>query len=114
MPRAARLSRCGPACRLANRIDRCTGLAGVAAKILDYDLCLRISRKSFSALSRLCVLAMNCVFDSISVSMMRRRLARSDEPVSVTSTIASASTGGFTSVAPQENSTLTFTFFAAK
>ena len=32
--------------------------------------------------------------------------ARSDEPVSVTSTIASASTGGFTSVAPQLNSTL--------
>ena len=41
--------------------------------------------------------------------MMRRRLARSDEPVSVTSTIASASIGGFTSVAPHENSTFTLT-----
>src|SRR5208283_2577724 len=54
-------------------------------------------------------LAMNCVLDSITVSMMRSLLARSDEPVSVTSTIASASTGGFTSVAPQENSTLAVT-----
>src|SRR5262245_41942585 len=37
---------------------------------------------------------------------IRRLFARSDEPVSVTSTIASASRGGFTSVAPQLNSTL--------
>ena len=36
-------------------------------------------------------------------------LARSDEPVSVTSTMASASTGGFTSVAPQLNSTFAVT-----
>ena len=42
-------------------------------------------------------------------SMMRSLLARSDEPVSVTSTMASASTGGFTSVAPQLNSTLAVT-----
>ena len=55
------------------------------------------------------LLAMSCVFDSITVSMIRRRLARSDEPVSVTSTMASASIGGFTSVAPQENSTFTLT-----
>ena len=41
--------------------------------------------------------------------MMRSRLARSVDPVSVASTIASASTGGLTSVAPQENSTLTLT-----
>ena len=51
---------------------------------------------------------MSCVFDSITVSMMRSRLARSDEPVSVASTMASARTGGLTSVAPHENSTFTF------
>src|SRR3974377_601382 len=39
------------------------------------------------------------------VSMMRRRLALSELPVSVTSTMASANVGGFTSVAPHENST---------
>ncbi len=39
--------------------------------------------------------------------MIRRRFARSDDPVSVTSTIASASSGGLTSVAPHENSTFT-------
>ena len=59
-------------------------------------------------------LAMSWVFDSSTVSMIRRRLARSDEPVSVTSTIASASIGGLTSVAPQENSTFTFTPSRAK
>ena len=59
-------------------------------------------------------LAISCVFDSSTVSMMRSRLARSDDPVSVTSTIASASTGGFTSVAPHENSTLTLTPSCAK
>ena len=59
-------------------------------------------------------LAMSCVFDSSTVSMMRSRLARSDDPVSVTSTIASASVGGLTSVAPQENSTLTLTPSRAK
>src|SRR6266403_2120604 len=40
---------------------------------------------------------------------MRRLLARSDEPVSVTSTMASASRGGLTSVAPQLNSTWALT-----
>ena len=59
-------------------------------------------------------LAISCVFDSITVSMMRSRLARSVDPVSVASTMASASTGGLTSVAPQENSTLTSTFSASK
>ena len=58
--------------------------------------------------------AINCVFDSITVSRIRSRLARSVDPVSVASTIASASTGGFTSVAPQENSTLTVTPRPAK
>ena len=48
-------------------------------------------------------------FDSMTVSMMRRRLARRVEPVSVASTMASASSGGLTSVAPHENSTLTGT-----
>ncbi len=38
-------------------------------------------------------------------STIRRLLARSELPVSVTSTMASASRGGFTSVAPQLNST---------
>ena len=46
---------------------------------------------------------------SSTVSMTRRLFARREEPVSVTSTMASASTGGFTSVAPQENSTVAFT-----
>ena len=41
--------------------------------------------------------------------MMRRLFALRDEPVSVTSTMASASLGGFTSVAPQENSTCAVT-----
>ena len=57
---------------------------------------------------------MSCVFDSSTVSMIRSRLARSDDPVSVTSTMASASIGGFTSVAPHENSTLTLTPCRAK
>src|SRR5688572_16004707 len=48
------------------------------------------------------LLANNWVFDSINVSMIFSRFARSDEPVSVTSTIASASIGGLTSVAPGE------------
>ncbi len=39
------------------------------------------------------------------VSTMRSLLARMDEPVSVTSTMASTRSGTFTSVAPQENST---------
>ena len=59
-------------------------------------------------------LAMSCVFDSMIVSMIRRRFARSVDPVSVASTMASARTGGFTSVAPQENSTCTGTFSRSK
>ena len=55
------------------------------------------------------LLTINCVFDSITVSMIFSLLARSEEPVSVTSTMASASTGGFTSVAPQLNSTFAVT-----
>ena len=54
-------------------------------------------------------MAISCVFDSITVSTMRSLLARSDDPVSVTSTMASASSGGFTSVAPQLNSTFAVT-----
>ena len=38
------------------------------------------------------------------VSRMRNLFARNEEPVSVTSTIASTKSGTFTSVAPQENS----------
>jgi len=52
---------------------------------------------------------MSCVLDSMTVSMIFSLLARSEEPVSVTSTMASASTGGFTSVAPQLNSTRALT-----
>ena len=48
---------------------------------------------------------MNCGTLSMSVSTMRSLFARSEEPVSVTSTIASTRSGTFTSVAPQENST---------
>ena len=59
-------------------------------------------------------LAIICVLDSSTVSMMRRRLALSELPVSVTSTIASASMGGLTSVAPQENSTCTARFWLSK
>src|SRR5580704_2779326 len=58
--------------------------------------------------------AISCVFDSSTVSTILRWLARSELPVSVTSTMASASNGGFTSVAPQENSTRTDTFRLAK
>ncbi len=57
---------------------------------------------------------MSWVLDVITVSMMRSRLALSDDPVSVTSTMASARTGGLTSVAPQENSTFTRTFRRVK
>ena len=52
-------------------------------------------------------LVMSCVFDSITVSMIRNRLARKVAPVSVASPMPSAKIGGFTSVAPHENSTLT-------
>ena len=47
-------------------------------------------------------------------STMRRLLARSEPPVSVISTIASASRGGFTSVAPHENSTWAVTPWRAR
>ena len=57
---------------------------------------------------------MSCVFDSMTVSRIRSRFARSVEPVSVASTMASARTGGLTSVAPQENSTLTGTSSSSK
>ena len=67
------------------------------------------SLRRFHASFQEFTLAMSCVFDSITVSMIRSLLARSEEPVSVTSTMASASSGGFTSVAPQLNSTLAVT-----
>jgi hypothetical protein len=80
----------------------------------------RSSSAMFSSLVRFhgsasaVLLANSWVFDHISVSMILSRLARSDEPVSVTSTIASASMGGLTSVAPHENSTFTLTPRRAK
>ncbi len=67
------------------------------------------SLRRFHSSCQDCLLAINWVFDSSTVSMILSLLARSDEPVSVTSTMASASTGGFTSVAPQLNSTLAVT-----
>ena len=54
-------------------------------------------------------LAMNRVVLWSTSSTIRRLFARSELPVSVTSTIASASLGGLTSVAPQLNSTLALT-----
>ncbi len=72
------------------------------------------SLRRFQASSQESTLAINCVFDSSTVSTMRSLLARSEEPVSVTSTMASASTGGLTSVAPQLNSTLALTPLAAR
>ena len=67
------------------------------------------SLRRFAGSSQDALLAINWVFDSSTVSMILSLLARSEEPVSVTSTMASASTGGFTSVAPQLNSTLALT-----
>ena len=45
---------------------------------------------------------------------MRRLFARSDEPVSVMSAIASTKSGTLTSVAPHENSTSAFTPLSAR
>jgi len=73
----------------------------------------------FSIFSRLnlsshaCLLAINLVVELMTSSMMRRLFARRDEPVSVSSTIASTSRA-FTSVAPQLNSTFTLMFLSAK
>ena len=55
--------------------------------------------------------AMRRVVEVRIVSTMRRLFARSELPVSVRSTIASTSSGAFTSVAPQLNSTSAFTPF---
>ena len=52
---------------------------------------------------------MNCVVLSSTVSTMRSLLARRELPVSVTSTMASASSGSLASVAPQLNSILAVT-----
>ena len=58
-------------------------------------------------------LAMNRVVLVRRSQTMRRLFARRLEPVSVTSTMASASLGGFTSVAPQLNSTCAVTPWVA-
>ena len=73
------------------------------------SICMSSSLRRFHESFQESTLAINCVFDSSTVSTMRSLLARSDEPVSVTSTIASASSGGLTSVAPQLNSTFAVT-----
>ena len=59
-------------------------------------------------------LAISWVVLSSTVSTMRSLLARSDVPVSVTSTMASASSGSFASVAPQLNSTRALTPFSSR
>ena len=69
--------------------------------------------RRFQASASASRLAISCVLDSSIVSTMRSLLARSDEPVSVTSTIASASSGSLASVAPQLNSTLALTPLSA-
>ena len=61
-------------------------------------------------LSSLAVLfIMKRVVDSINVSTILKLFALREDPVSVTSTMASTSLGALTSVAPQENSTLAVT-----
>ena len=93
----------------AARLSRCTlSISPTLPSALmapSSSIVMSSSLRRFHSSSQEALLAMNCVFDSSTVSMMRSLLARSDDPVSVTSTIASARTGGFTSVAPQENST---------
>jgi hypothetical protein len=66
-------------------------------------------------LAQLALLAISLVFVSSSVSTMRSLLARSEEPVSVMSTIASTRSGTLTSVCAHENSHLaTLTPFCSK
>ena len=65
--------------------------------------------RRLSGSSQASTLAMSCVVLSSTVSTMRSLLARRELPVSVTSTIASASSGSLASVAPQLNSTLAVT-----
>ena len=65
--------------------------------------------RRFAGCAQLALFAMNLVLVSSSVSTIRSLAARSELPVSVMSTIASTKSGTFTSVAPQENSSSTFT-----
>ena len=58
-----------------------------------------------AGLAQAALFATRTVVVSISWATMRSLLALMEEPVSVMSTMASASSGTFTSVAPQENST---------
>src|ERR1035441_9923569 len=68
----------------------------------------------FLGSARVALPAIRWVSLSMTVSIILRWLALSELPVSVTSTMASASVGGLTSVAPQLNSTFTLTPLAAK
>src|SRR5579859_6756564 len=87
----------------------------LVAAIAPCSMRMRLSAFSCFAGSAAAARSMiNTVEDSRTVSMTRRRLARREEPVSVTSTMASASCGTFTSVAPQENSTRALTPFRAR
>src|SRR6266446_170759 len=82
----------------------------LAAAMAPCSIRIRFSAFSlFQASAAAARFMMNTVADSRTVSTMRKRFARSDAPVSVTSTMASASCGTLTSVAPQENSTRAFT-----
>ncbi len=78
----------------------CASIAAFSSREM-FSIFVRFQESAIAA-----PLAMSWVLLSMTVSRMRSRLARSVDPVSVASTMASASTGGFTSVAPQENSTL--------
>ena len=68
----------------------------------------------FHSLFAASLFAIKRVVDVHSSSIIFKLFARNEEPVSVISTIASASLGGFTSVAPQLNSTLALIPFSAK
>ncbi len=65
----------------------------------------------FHGIIQLLRFAISCVVDSQIVHTSRSLFALKDEPVSVTSTIASTPIFAFTSVAPQLNSTSAFTLF---
>src|SRR6202795_2087870 len=87
----------------------------LAAAIAPCSIRIRFSAFSrFQESAAAARFMMNTVADYSTVSTIRKRFARSDEPVSVTSTMASASCGTLTSVAPQENSTRAFTPWRAR
>src|SRR5580704_14995556 len=87
--------RAGKTPRTAARSSRCTLRSNptlLAAAIAPCSMSMRFSAFSrFHGSAAAARFMMNTVADSSTVSTMRRRLARREEPVSVTSTMASAS-----------------------